>query len=106
MPRSMTAVLLLCLALPATGEEELNEYSESILFMDRDNPYDYLNKDDTDEDDQDAHCRELSQQIADLKGKPQRLAAATRRFDAECKTRNGPRERAGLKDSGRLYDRP
>lgn len=106
MARTIPAFLLLCLTLPAAGEEPLNDYSKSILYQDRDNPYGYLNEGSTEQEQQDAHCSELLRRMQELKGRPQRLSAVTKRFNAECKTRNGPRERAGLKDSGRLYESP
>jgi hypothetical protein len=106
MARTIPALLLLCLALPAASEEQPNEYSKSILYQDRGNPYGYLDKGSTEEEQQDAHCSELLRRMKELKGQPQRLSAVTKRFNAECKTRNGPRERAGLKDSGRLYESP
>jgi hypothetical protein len=106
MIRPLIPVLLVALALPVNAQDDLNDYSKSLLYKDRSNPYGEMNQGTTDQEEQDAHCADLMRQMQDLKGKPQRLAAVSRRFNAECKTRNGPRERSSLKESNRISDMP
>jgi hypothetical protein len=57
MNRTIPAFLLLGLAFPATGEEPMNEYSKSILYQDRGNPYRYLNEGGTEQERQHLDAR-------------------------------------------------
>jgi hypothetical protein len=102
MIRLIFAAFLLSAAWPAAAEEAVNDYEKSLLFKDRSNPYQELNKGTTAAQDQDAYCQDLSRQIDESRGRPQRRSSLNRRYEAECMTRNGPRERSSLKESNRL----
>jgi hypothetical protein len=56
--------------------------------------HEHLKRGSVHENDRDAHCRDLSRQMSEAKLRFQTKSALTRRYEHECKTRNGPRERS------------
>lgn len=75
--------LLLLLPLCALPYSAFAEKGQSIMFGDPDPLYQERIPDTAAEEHSD-HCRQLRQQIEELKGKPQRRHAVVERYKLEC----------------------
>jgi hypothetical protein len=78
-----TSVLLILssFALVVSAEER----GQSIMFQDKPNEYEYLTTEPKPQGQNPGdHCMELSRQIEQLKGKPQRRHALMQQYQVEC----------------------
>jgi hypothetical protein len=81
----MKTALLLPLFIGFAALVGAQERGQSIMFQDKPNDYEYLTSEPKEAGrDQGDQCMEMSRQIEQLKGKPQRRHALMQRYQLEC----------------------